>query len=132
MNEASFCSLAYHPHIAGLTQEEEITSFDYHTEKREKKIFVLFSDLVSCLKDFSHPDVIYISSRTIFHWEIFSGKKKKGGKRKQTQRQISRIELSEKCNFSIVKKDVETALRLLVSIALEYLPGSHCRSVLPV
>lgn len=36
------------------------------------------------------------------------------------------------CSFSVVKKDVETALGILVSIALEYMPGSHCRSVLTV
>lgn len=131
LNKTSSCSLAYYPHIAGLTQEEEITSFHYHTEKRKKKFFMIFSDLVSCLKDFSHPDVIYISSGIIFHWEIFSKKKEKG-KSNLTQGQISRIELSEKSSFSVVKKDVETALRLLVSTASEYVPGSHGRSLLTV
>lgn len=92
---------------------------------------MIFSDLVSCLKDFSHPDVIYISSGIIFHWEIFSKKKEKG-KSNLTQGQISRIELSEKSSFSVVKKDVETALRLLVSTASEYMPGSHGRSLLTV
>lgn len=42
LNEASSCSLAYHPHIAGLTQEEEMTSFDYHTEKKNFFLHVVF------------------------------------------------------------------------------------------
>lgn len=91
---------------------------------------MLFSDLVSYLENLSHPDVIYISSRTIFHFEILSTKKR--GKNKLTQGQISRTELSGIGNFSVVRKDVETALKLLFSIALDRMPGSRCRSVLTV
>lgn len=52
LNEAHSCRLTYHTHIAWLTQGEEITSFDYHAEN--KKIFMLFSDLVSYLETLSH------------------------------------------------------------------------------
>lgn len=90
---------------------------------------MLFSDLVGCLESLSHPgDVIYICY--LYHTlpgQSFIGKSSalKKGKSKIIKGCSSKIRLLENGNFSVVRTGVETALKLLLSMASEYMPRSH-------